>query len=146
MLEHILTTDVDNIVGMKTVHYGEGNYGSNGSVVERRSEKLDAERRKQFQQCDREVSNTPEGEEGPMEQKFNGFPPSSASTLYLPQPARGRVFSRGPDLISITGTDLRVSKFRRYSGGAHGRGRIDNIFAGCFLAVCRVIFGKNLSI
>ncbi|KAJ1619723.1 hypothetical protein T492DRAFT_1083315, partial [Pavlovales sp. CCMP2436] len=40
-----------------------------------RSGKLDAERRRQLQQTDREIFRTREGQVGPMEQRLNGFPP-----------------------------------------------------------------------
>jgi hypothetical protein len=66
-------TGIVHLVEMKSVHLGQ-NYITTGSAVENRSGKLDAERRKQFQKCDREVFGTAEGEVGPMEQKLNSFP------------------------------------------------------------------------
>ena len=71
---------VGHIVEMKTVHYGLTHYNAVAPTrckgVENRSGKLDAERRKQLQQTDREVFATREGQVGPMEQRLNGFPPS----------------------------------------------------------------------
>ncbi|KAJ1633631.1 hypothetical protein T492DRAFT_866421, partial [Pavlovales sp. CCMP2436] len=70
---------VGHIVEMKTVHYGLTHYNAvaptRGHAVENRSGKLDAERRRQLQQTDREVFRTREGQVGPMEQRLNGFPP-----------------------------------------------------------------------
>ncbi|KAJ1635270.1 hypothetical protein T492DRAFT_863642, partial [Pavlovales sp. CCMP2436] len=64
---------------MKTVHHGLTHYNAvaptRGQAVEHRSGKLDAERRSQLQQTDREVFRTREGLVGPMEQRLNGFTP-----------------------------------------------------------------------
>ncbi|KAJ1621828.1 hypothetical protein T492DRAFT_886290 [Pavlovales sp. CCMP2436] len=73
---------IGHIVEMNTVHYGLTHYNAvaptRGHAVENRSGKLDAERRRQLQQTDCEVFRTREGQVGPMEQRLNGFPPSSA--------------------------------------------------------------------
>jgi hypothetical protein len=69
---------IDHIVEMKSVHFGMGHYSAAAPTrklaVNRRADKLDAERRMQLQNTDRDVFDTPAGQVGPMEQKLNGFP------------------------------------------------------------------------
>ncbi len=68
----------DHLVELKTVHFGPSHYGGGAPVrnaaVERRAERLPAERRAQLASADRDVFGTPLGQVGPLEARLNAFP------------------------------------------------------------------------